>query len=72
MIADVNMPAMTGLELHSHLIEAGRAIPTILITAHPREGERVRALKDGVLCYLRKPIDEQSLSRCLSQVQLNA
>jgi FixJ family two-component response regulator len=72
LIADVHMPAMTGLELHSHLIEAGRAIPTILITAHPREGERGRALKDGVLCYLRKPIDEQSLSRCLSQVQLNA
>ena len=72
LIADVHMPAMTGLEPHSHLIEAGRAIPTILITAHPREAERVRALKDGVLCYLRKPIDEQRLSRCLSQVKLNA
>ena len=32
------------------------------LTAYP---ERVRALKDEVLCYLRKPIDEQNLSRCL-------
>ena len=72
LIADVHMPAMTGLELYSHLVQAGRAIPTILMTAYPREGERVRALKEGVLCYLRKPIDEQSLSRCLLQVRLNA
>ena len=32
VIADVNMPAMTGIELHRHLIDAGRAIPTILVT----------------------------------------
>jgi FixJ family two-component response regulator len=56
---------MTGIELYRHLIEAGHAIPTILITAYPNEVDRVRALKDGVLCYLRKPIDEQNLSRCL-------
>ena len=65
LITDVHMPAMTGVELHRHLIKAGQAIPTILITAYPSEVERVRALKDGVLCYLRKPIDEQNLSRCL-------
>ena len=32
LIADVHMPAMTGLELHRHLIDAGHAIPTILVT----------------------------------------
>ena len=30
LIADVHMPAMTGLELHRHLVDAGYAIPTIL------------------------------------------
>jgi FixJ family two-component response regulator len=30
LIADVHMPAMTGLELHRRLIDAGYAIPTIL------------------------------------------
>ena len=65
LITDVHMPAMTGIELYRHLIETGHAIPTILITAYPNEVDRVRALKDGVLCYLRKPIDEQNLSRCL-------
>ena len=65
LIADVHMPAMTGLELHEHLIEAGYAIPTILVTAYPDDVDRARALNDGVVCYLRKPVDEQHLIRCL-------
>ena len=65
LIADVHMPAMTGLELYRHLIDAGYAIPTILVTAYPDEGVRARALNDGVVCYLRKPVDEEDLVRCL-------
>ena len=65
LIADVHMPAMTGLELHRHLIDAGHAIPTILVTAYPDDDVRARALKDGVVCYLRKPVDEEHLMRCL-------
>jgi len=65
LIADVQMPAMTGVELHRHLIQAGQPIPTILVTAYPTKVERAHALNDGVVCYLRKPIDEQKLSGCL-------
>jgi FixJ family two-component response regulator len=65
LIADVHMPMMTGIELYRHLIEAGRAIPTILVTAYPNDVDRSRALNEGVVCYLRKPVDEQHLSRCL-------
>jgi FixJ family two-component response regulator len=68
LVADVHMPAMTGIELHKHLIEAGYTIPTILITAYPDDGERARALNDGIVCYLRKPVDEQLLIRCLRAV----
>ena len=65
LIADVHMPAMTGVELHRHLIEAGYTIPTILVTAYPDDVDRARALNDGVVCYLRKPVDEQHLIPCL-------
>ena len=65
LVADVHMPAMTGIDLYRHLIEAGRAIPTILVTAYPNDVDRARALNDGVVCYLRKPVDEQDLTRCL-------
>jgi FixJ family two-component response regulator len=65
LIADVHMPAMTGLELYRHLIDAGYAIPTILVTAYPDDDARARALTDGVVCYLRKPVDDEHLTRCL-------
>jgi FixJ family two-component response regulator len=65
LIADVNMPAMTGIELCRHLIEMGHTIPTILVTAYPDDDARSRALKEGVICYLRKPVDEEQLKRCL-------
>ncbi len=65
LIADVHMPAMTGLELYRYLIDAGYAIPTILVTAYPNDDVRARALNDGVVCYLRKPVDEKHLMRCL-------
>ena len=65
LIADVNMPRMTGIELHRHLVETGQAIPTILVTAYPNEADRARAASEGVVCYLRKPIDEDELTMCL-------
>ena len=65
LIADIHMPVMTGLELYRHLVDEGRAIPTILVTAYPNDADRARALNNGVVCYLRKPVDEHDLKRCL-------
>jgi FixJ family two-component response regulator len=65
LITDVHMPAMSGIELYRHLLDAGHAIPTILVTAYPNDVDRDRALNDGVICYLRKPVDEQNLLQCL-------
>jgi FixJ family two-component response regulator len=65
LIADVQMPGMTGLELYDRLIADGAPIPTILITAHPDETVRLRALRAGVLCYLTKPINEDDLLGCI-------
>jgi FixJ family two-component response regulator len=65
LVADIHMPGMTGLELHSHLVDAGYAIPTILVTAYPDDVVRDRALRDGVVCYLGKPVDDNHLERCL-------
>jgi CheY-like chemotaxis protein len=64
-VADIQMPAMTGIELYEHLIDTGHAIPTILITAYPDDGDRARMLELGVGCYLRKPLVEKELIGCL-------
>jgi FixJ family two-component response regulator len=65
LIADVHMPAMTGLELYQRLVDRGHSIPTILVTAFPNDADRARALNDGVTCYLGKPVDERDLTRCI-------
>jgi FixJ family two-component response regulator len=65
LIADIHMPVMTGLELYRRLIDIGHAIPTILVTAFPNDADRARALNDGVVCYLRKPVDDEHLIQCV-------
>ena len=65
LVADVQMPAMTGVELYEHLIETGHAIPTILVTGYPNDGVRQRMLTLGVECYLPKPLEEAVLIDCL-------
>ena len=63
LITDVHMPRMT--ELHSRLVGSGYDIPTILITAYPDDSARARALGQGVVGYLTKPIDEEVLLGCV-------
>jgi FixJ family two-component response regulator len=61
LIADVHMPGMTGIELQRHLVDSGRTIPVILITAYPDDNVRARALAAGVICYLSKTFDDDAL-----------
>ena len=65
MIADVQMPGMTGIELHNRLVASGEPIPTVLITAFPDERSRERALQAGVVGYLTKPFSEDELLACI-------
>ena len=68
MIADVQMPGMSGPELHHRLVASGTPIPTILITAYPDERTRKRALQAGVLCNLAKPFNEEDLIACIRSI----
>src|ERR1700730_14980122 len=61
LIADVQMPDMTGLELHHRLVRSGNVVPTVLITAFPNDRDRTFALQSGVACYLVKPFSEDDL-----------
>lgn len=56
LIADVRMPGMGGVELHEELAASDGPVPTILMTAHPDDAARERALRAGVVAYLSKPL----------------
>lgn len=64
LIADIHMPGITGLELHRRLIEAGRSIPTIFITAYPGAASPSPP-RDKKVCYLYKPFAEKDLIDCI-------
>jgi FixJ family two-component response regulator len=61
VIADVQMPGMSGVELQAHLLAQGNGIPFIFFTAFPDDQIRAQALKAGAICYLTKPFDGDSL-----------
>ena len=61
VIADVQMPGMSGIELQAHLVTQGYRVPFIFFTAFPDERIRAQALRAGAICYLTKPFDGDSL-----------
>jgi FixJ family two-component response regulator len=72
LITDMQMPGMTGLELHQRLSTSGKSIPSILITAYPDDGVRERALSAGVIGYLSKPFEEDDLLACIRSALTHA
>ena len=67
VIADIQMPGMTGIELQTHLIANGYRIPTIFITAFPEERIRERAEQAGAIGFLSKPFDGTAMIKCLDR-----
>jgi FixJ family two-component response regulator len=67
IIADVQMPGMSGVELQDHLIANGHKTPIIFITAFPQERVRQRAMKAGAIDFLSKPFDEPQFLQCVER-----
>ena len=65
LISDIQMPGMSGIELHDALRALGHDIPTILVTAFPDEKVRAQASQRGATCFLSKPFESEALSHCL-------
>jgi FixJ family two-component response regulator len=65
VVADVQMPAMSGLDLLTHMRARGYNAPVILITAFPEESVRASALKAGAIGFLAKPFAARALIGCI-------
>jgi len=61
LIADVEMPGMSGVELQEHLIAHGHSTPIVFITAFPEGRIRDRVMSAGAVDFLRKPFNEVQL-----------
>ncbi|MFL6610729.1 MAG: response regulator transcription factor [Pseudomonas sp.] len=62
LVCDIQMPRMSGIELHRHLLEKGWRIPTLFITAYPQLAANV----PGLVACLPKPCDANRLLDCIA------
>ncbi len=65
VIADVQMSAMSGLDLPAAMRAKGYIAPFIFITAFPDDALHARAMKAGAICFLAKPFAAPALIKCL-------
>ena len=61
LILDVQLPGITGFELHSRLAEKGPIPPVIFITAYGEPEARARAQRAGAAAFLAKPFSGRVL-----------
>ena len=67
LIADVQMPGMSGLDLQRHLSESGNRLPVILITAFPQEHVRRQAEAEGAIGFFAKPFEGGLMIECIER-----
>jgi FixJ family two-component response regulator len=80
ILLDVNMPGMTGPQLHEHLRGHEVHLPVIYLTGQASVSTGVQAMKDGAIDFLEKPIDadvllqtiELAVDRCKSSCLVRA
>ena len=61
LVLDVQMPAMTGVELQNHLIAFGRSIPLLFISANGSARTKSTAMATGAVAFFQKPVDDRDL-----------
>src|SRR5258706_8870249 len=61
LIVDLRLPGMSGIELQRDLSGSGRAVPTILISAHEAPAPWSAAEDGACIAFLRKPFTGEAL-----------
>jgi FixJ family two-component response regulator len=61
LLLDLQMPGLSGQDVHQALTVAGAQFPIIIITGGDTPGTREECLRLGAVSYLCKPLDVESL-----------
>src|SRR5262249_30563217 len=61
IVLDVHMPGRSGLDLQAAFGERDDALPIIFLTGHGDIPMSVRAMKEGAVDFLTKPVEREAL-----------
>lgn len=65
LILDVQLPGLSGFELHEHLQQRGIRLPVVFITGQDQPHSREKARQAGAAAYLTKPFPAADLIAAL-------
>ncbi len=67
LLLDVCMPGSTGPDLQAELNDRDISMPIIFLTAHGDTPTGIKAMKDGAVDFLLKPIEEHALFEAIDK-----
>jgi len=67
VVADLRMPGQSGFDLQSCLTKAENPVPIIFLTGHGDIPTSVRAMRDGAVDFLTKPVKKSDLFEAIER-----
>lgn len=67
ILVDLRMPEQNGLDLQNSLLKSKLSIPIIFLTAHGDIPTTVRAMREGAIDFLTKPVKKEILFDALER-----
>jgi RNA polymerase sigma factor (sigma-70 family) len=72
LVLDIRMPGLSGLDLQHELRAADAVLPIIFITGHGNIPISVKAMKEGAVDFLSKPVKDDELLKAIEQALARA
>jgi len=72
LVLDVRMPGLSGLDLQHELQATNTSLPIIFVTGHGDIPMSVKAMKDGAVDFLPKPVKDSVLLKSIDQALARA
>ena len=72
LLLDLRMPELTGLDVQAAMSRRGIVMPIVFLSAQGDVPSTARAMREGAIDFLEKPVDEEQLLATLERARLAA
>ncbi len=72
LVLDLHLPDLDGLEVQQRLAQAGRSIPIVFLSGQADVPSTAKAMRDGAVDFLVKPVDDSILLEAVTRALARA